>query len=55
MIRIKTAPDFDDRVIPMHCEYFRRGRTPRLMMRDLEAYVDKFWDQDSTDEDDEYQ
>ena len=37
----------------MHCEYYRRGRTPRPLMRDIEAYVDKLWDQDSTDEDDE--
>lgn len=52
VIRIKTAPDFDDRVIPMHCEFYRRGRTTRHIMRDLESYVDKFWDEDSTDEDD---
>lgn len=51
VIRIKTAPDFDDRIIPMHCELYRSGRTPRHVMRDLEACVDKFWDQDSTDDD----
>ena len=53
VIRIRTPIDFDDRVIPMHSEYHRKGKRTKSSMHDLEGYIDQFWDMDSTDPEDE--
>ena len=53
VIRISTPIEFDDRVIPMHSEYHRKGKRNKSSMHDLEGYIDQYWDMDSTDPEDE--
>jgi hypothetical protein len=49
VIRIRTQIEFDDRIIPMHCEYHRKGRKAKSHLNELESFIDEYWDADSTD------
>ena len=49
VVRIRTQIEFDDRIIPMHCEYHRKGRKTKSHLNELEHYIDEYWDKDSTD------
>ena len=53
VIRVCTQIEFDNRVIPMDCEYHRKGRKSKSYLSELERSIDEFWDVDSTDPEDE--